>query len=454
VAFTPSGSGTHARITKGTALSESETHWVIWASETGTDGPFYELAEVAVGTTTYDDNTAPADYDNGEAAQTAGTFTVPTSVKYLLSDGGNRLLMAGAHESGGYTSRVWFTVAQGSLGRGDDERIPQQTTGLKLKYYLDLDEEDGGGITGLAGPLNGQPIVFKQRQTWRLVPTGDVDAPYRPVCISKQIGCVDHRSIAVGIDETGATAIYFWAREGPYRIGPGGLQFLGMDITDLTDANIGASVRAVYYPKRRQYWASIDATQDVRVRFHCLLGRPDGTGAIRGGWARDAAGPNGSKSLIDVRSLVAFSDSPGGSTGADESTLRPHVLTGEAEIIRCDEGTTDDGGAFQAYTETKPYAPAGAGVRVTTGIPLVIGKSASGTPTITVTQIKNYSAETRDATCALSTQRAHVPAEDGGGIDNCDAVAFRVGDGSASSAAWTLDGLVVPYDPLEQAVSL
>lgn len=446
VAFTPSGSGTAARVTKAASISESETHWVLWASETGTDGPFYELAETAVGTTTYDDSTAPSAYDNGTAAQPAGTFTVPTSAKYVLNDGGNRLLFAGSFEDG-FTSRVWYTPALGSLGRGDDERIPNTTD---VQYWFDLQEYDGGAITGLAGPINGQNIVFKERQMWRLVPTGDVDAPYVPKMISPAVGCIDHRSIAMGEDESGNPALYFSSAGGPYRFGANGLQYLGRDIEDIwTNIADQPEVWGAFYPYRHQYYLYVEhltLTTFTRLRFHARLGRPDETGAIRGGWVRDA----GTTVITAMKSLEMIPYSPN-LTGAENDLFRPHVLRSGA-VVRLDttlsesQGSQDANSAtFQAYVELGPQAPAGLGRLVSTGAPLLFG-AASGTVTITVTQLKDFSAETRATTGSLTTTRGAVICDSAGGLEGCTVVAFRVGNATATSEVnFTLDALIVPF---------
>ena len=54
--FTPSGANDGAVITKPAAISEHETHWEVEASTDNSN--FYRIAQVAVGTTTYTDNTA------------------------------------------------------------------------------------------------------------------------------------------------------------------------------------------------------------------------------------------------------------------------------------------------------------------------------------------------------------------------------------------------------------
>src|SRR3990167_4162445 len=167
VSFTPSGSGTAARVTQPTAAGEGETHWILYGSS---DDTVYEkLSTIAIGTTTYDDSTNPSAYD-GDAPPRAGTHTNWTSVKYLLSTG-NQLLGAGSWESGGKNNRVWYSAFIGQTGEGDDECVPQTSD---ISNYVDLDENDGGYITGLGGPLDGRPLVFKRNQVHRLgAPGGD-----------------------------------------------------------------------------------------------------------------------------------------------------------------------------------------------------------------------------------------------------------------------------------------
>ena len=440
VAFTPSGANLNATVTKAATISEGETHWVLWASETGTSGPFYELAETVVGTTTYADTTAPADYDNGTAAQEAGTFSTLPSAKYVINDGANRLLLAGAFESGVPTSRVWFTPALGSLSRGDDERYVNTAS---VKHYIDLEENEGGGITGLGGPLNGHPIVFKERQIWRLIPTGDVNAPYFPQAISKELGCINHRSIAMGQDETGAPALYFAGRHSVYRLGANGIQDIGFDVKDLFDAFTSSDdAFGVYYPWRQQYWLHLKPTNadTVRARFHVRQAFRDDKGRIRGGWVKDSSTL---VTTITAAATFSWSDDP----ATPQPRVKPYFISSAGEVYYGDSGAQDNSANFQAYVETPPMTPAGVGVMARMGVPVLVGKSSTGTPTITAAQLKNYSAETRNCTAELATTRSHVKTESGG-LDDSHTVAYRIGDGSAqNSGQFVLDALIVAWQP-------
>src|SRR3990167_10078421 len=72
VTFTPSGTGTHARVTKPASISEDETHWLLFGSFD--DEIYHLIATTVVGTTTYDDNGDPLTY-SGDAPPLVGTHT-------------------------------------------------------------------------------------------------------------------------------------------------------------------------------------------------------------------------------------------------------------------------------------------------------------------------------------------------------------------------------------------
>ena len=198
VSFTPSGGGTAARVTKPTTV-DSATHWVVFGL-LGSVGDVYdlyeELSEIVVGTTTYDDSTAPASYD-GNFPPELGVNIPPPSCKFLATDGAH-LFMSNAWETSGAAgettpkvNRVWFTRALGASDIGDEESAPNSAT---LKYYVDVG--DGGPTTGLAGPIYGEVYVFKKRSIWKLVATGDVTIPFRAVLVSRTVGTIDQRLIA------------------------------------------------------------------------------------------------------------------------------------------------------------------------------------------------------------------------------------------------------------------
>lgn len=68
--FTPSGSGTAARVTRPAVPTDADgtpaTHWTVWASDTSVDADFVNIStNIAVATTTYDDSVVPGSYSGG-----------------------------------------------------------------------------------------------------------------------------------------------------------------------------------------------------------------------------------------------------------------------------------------------------------------------------------------------------------------------------------------------------
>ncbi len=228
VSFTPSGGGTAARVTQPTVPGEGETHWIVEASTDNVD--FYNISgNIAIGTTTYDDSAATTTYTSNALSEVSGTFTRPTSGKFGITDS-NRLIFAGTYETATTTgSRIWFTPVLGSLDRGDDERLLQTNT---QSAFLDINEKDGGDVTGLAYPINGVIYAFKYRQIWRLTPTGDGTTPYLPRKLSPVVGCIRHQTIVMAEDAEGHPAVYFLSHKGPFRLSVNGLEYLGRDIED------------------------------------------------------------------------------------------------------------------------------------------------------------------------------------------------------------------------------
>src|SRR5690606_5003066 len=82
--FTPSGSGTAARVTKPATISEGETHWEIEASTDNVN--FYVIATQAVGTTTYNDSADPDTYSDNPLSEDIGDYTLLWSAKFLSVD--------------------------------------------------------------------------------------------------------------------------------------------------------------------------------------------------------------------------------------------------------------------------------------------------------------------------------------------------------------------------------
>lgn len=463
--FTPSGAGTAARITRPTAPGEGETHWEIEVSSD--NATWYLLAgmgvgvagtdqAIAVASTTYDDTALAAAYVNGDTPAVAGTYTNFPSVKYLITDG-NRLLGAHAWEaagavSGGRTSRIWFTPVLGSTDKGDDERVPNTST---QKNYVDVNENDGGSITGLGGPLNGVPWYFKYRQVGRLQPTGDVAVPYLPRKMRDDIGCIAHKSIALGQDHRGRPALYFLSHRGPYRItADGDIEYLGRDNEGVwRSVNLGATTivaHSTYYPDLHQWWLWIATgasnAPDVKMVFDVQLGFEDEHNEIRGGWAKhDGASAGAICSCL-------FSNTLGASMSRD---LKPHIgRSSGTAILKCDTSDTDDALTdFQAYVTTRPLVgPNDAWQKHGAAEPTLIGKALAGSD-VSVSAVRDFGKETigpKSVSLAPAGSETRVLKKvEGLEVGEADATQYTVGDSAANDEVWTIDGLVVPMLPQE-----
>ena len=465
VSFTPNGTSEFARVTRPTAPGEGETHWeievstddAVWSWRVGASAEDNPGNQIAIATTTFDDGRVTANFpDGGSADSEAGLYGRFPSVKFLMTDG-NRLLGGGAWEasgadSSGKNSRIWLTPVLGSADAGDDERVPNTES---QKNYVDLNENDGGAFTGCGGPLNGLPWWFKYRQVWRLLPTGDVTTPYLPRKMRDDIGCISHKTIAIGEDQLGRAALYFLSHRGPYRITlEGDIQYLGRD-NEVTwrSMNLAATncvACSVYYPDLHQWWLWIatgsENDPDVKMVFDVQKGFPDEHGQIRGGWYKHTGG-----SAV-ARSAVLFSNTLGATMSRD---LKPYISRASGVAIwKLDTTDLDDAGTdFQAYIKTRPMlTTTDLGQKVGMAEPFVLAKALTGV-TLTLTTDRDFGAETRTHTALLTasgTETRVVKKFEGGDIGEADAIQVQIGDGAAQEGAWSIDALVVPVLPQER----
>lgn len=469
LSFTPAvGALTAVRVTQSAPPGENETHWNLWASADDVYSNYKLIATTVVGTTTFDDSVEPANY-TGEAPPTAGLNIPPPAAKFIVTDG-NRLLMAGAWETSaaaGQTAvknnRVWHTRVLGSSDRGDDETIPS-TAAVGLipaqKNWTDVGENDGGAITGL-GVIEGIPFVFKQRQVWMLVPTGDDLQPYRPRNITRAAGTVTHQSIVLAEDEEGAPTLYFWDRRGPYRVNANGMQYLGRDVEDISSqippAFLAQTWGVPYATKHQVWWKVVLPTlitandNDVLLVFDTLQGREGevGTG-IRGGWARWTVlgGTNVS------RCACPWSGTLGASMSLD---LKPYVggapvtFSASATIHKYDTGLVEVATPFQAYIDTKPYFPGGIGMNVKTHDAVLVAEASAGV-TVQVTMERDFGLEARTGTVSLTAAGSEtrvIRRVVDTGLAEMGACQFRIGDASAVSSGFVLDAISVPWTQQE-----
>lgn len=447
--FTPSGAGLSARVTRGAFPGEGETHWRVWGSADNTT--YYNISgNIAIGTTTYDDTATVTTYSTNTVQEPVGTFTLWTSVKYIVTDG-NRLLGANAWETGNRTSRIYFSPVLGTLDQGDDERTRNTTF---QKDYLDLNENDGGAITGL-GIMSATPIAFKYRQTFKLVPTGDVTAPYLAKRQSARIGCVSAKTIVLAEDERGREALYWLSHKGPYRFGADGLQYLGRDNEDVwSTVNLDATnitAHAVYHEDIHQVWfwiaTSTSNDPDTKMVFDVLLGHPDEKNRVRGGWAKHTGSSAAARCSVSFAKTVAASMS---------RSLKPYVgLATGTSILKCDDTTvaTDAGTGFEGRITTRPIHPTSTlGFNLGVGSVHMIAKVSSASNLIACRMIRDWGLETTTLTQAqvglgASGSETRVlrkfgrPQMSGAGV-----VQLQFTDSVGVVSQWVIDALAAPLD--------
>ena len=388
--FTPSGSGTHARVTKPTTV-DSATHWQVWAS--ADDVTYYKISgQIVVATTTYDDNVAPASYD-GDVPFTAGAFLPPPSCKFLAVDG-NRLLLAGAHESTTGTgevapkaNRVWFTRPLGATDVGDDESI---LITVDQRYYVDVGGDQGAEITAMVSDINGTVYVFQQRGIHRLIATGQDDAPYRVERVARDIGVLDQQAVCIGDTEFGEQAVYFMDVTGPYRLSQSrGLEWIGEDVFARSLSQDYQGWVLTYWAAKRVLVAMNAAQTNATALYTLAVDYMSRAGRyLRGGWMRWAVTWDADPACLAVyqRRLQIG----GRKTGSGAST-------GDARLRQCSDSATGDGTtAVTAYAVGRPVTVAGGLQRLRATSPLVELEDIAG--------VTDVSYVTDDAAASVVTQ--------------------------------------------------
>jgi hypothetical protein len=440
-AFTPSGAGTAARVSRPALAGESEVGWVVYASADNVN--YYVLAAPPTGTTTYDDSLAPSTYPANvlSAAHVKLTapaadldyYTNPPSAKFLLVDGA-RLLLFSSWETAQYQSRMWFTplLATSAFLTADDERVPSTN-------YLDLDPTDGGGLTG-AAMLNGSPYAFKTARIYRLNATSNALKPYTRAVISRTVGALSHRSIVLGEDDAGNQCLYFLSRRGPYRLGPYGLEFLGRDLEYGTWSAVNKAPTTkpfgVYYEQKHQVWWWIGSgnTPDTVLVFSIPHGRREDDGSVRGGWTTFTG------DIASALAAVMFSKTLAATMSLD---LKPYVAQNnngttdpDGPLVMYDaDGVTTDGGA-----RAKAFNPGGRDKRGG-----LLEAFITATPTgrsLNISARMDYGRETALGTISIdnagSINRVDLKVENLY-LGDCKVIEVIIDDVDQGSRAWLLD---------------
>ncbi len=398
--FTPLGTKTGAIVTRPALLGEGETHWEIEFGADGTDGDFYVVATLAVGTTTYTDTTAYASastYTFGDLSEDPGRYTLIPSGRFVCADE-DRLLVAGSREDESYASSIWWTPPAADPGVGNDERIDDSITSR-----ADLDD-GAGGLTGMVQA--GNIYAFKLSRVYQLRRTNSTDRAYEPKQLTDKLGAVKG-SIVTAIDEQGRPCVYFTdPHQGPYRLSVNGFERCGFDVlTTWKTRNVDAPIpiHGVYYADSQQikYWVALNGASYPNTVLTAQTNHmTQGKNGIRGGWSTIPAG----RRIADAHCSCLFSTNVD-STDNRSLALVPFIgkqawtVNGTAVrnlVQRCDVGTTDaavDGDDLAVYrgrVRAKPFILLGllTDAEITTGS--VLAQPAAGV-SFQIRLVRNFS---------------------------------------------------------------
>ncbi len=443
--ITPTGAGHEIRITKLADTADGETHWVVYGSSSQ-GGPFYELAEIPVATTTYDDTALVSSYSNNPLGPTSGSNYPFPSVKAIVSDG-ERLIGFGANETSAGDSvlpvpgTVYFTPVIGSsTGLGQDEERFQDTAAQS--DWIRINPNGGSADIGLSQPINGTIYVFQSVGITALVPTGQAQVPYRRQVVHKKYGAVSHASIVVGEDESGSPCVYFLdPRDGPRRISLGNqVQWCGKDVNTFWRTQINLNATSVvahgtynWVTKEVIWWVATGANNspDKCLVFNTTLGRSN-IRDVRYGWAQWTGAMGGAHCSCMFPPL-------------ENSSLVEVPYAGNATTLFRQDGanTTDHGAvAFQGYAQSKAWDWEPISRRKRLNDAYVSAKCQAAT-TLQQSVIQNWSAATKTDTVSIaaigSETRCRVRCE---ATDVSDIITaqIQIGDAAAVAVApWTID---------------
>lgn len=457
--FTPSGSGTAARVTKPTASGEGETHWVVYGS---VDGNAYYLlsSNIVVATTTYDDSAAPSTYSANEAAPVSGVNTPWPSVKFILSTG-TRLLGFGVYEATTapgdsvvpYPGRVYFSPVLNTTDADDDETVSDDSSGLSEtgEGWIDVGRNSGAEDRAIAGPIDGNIFVYQSRGSYMLLDTGEADQPYERVTLSPVIGAVNQWSTFLGEDENGAPCVYWLdPNRGPYRYGAQGMQWCGYDVRDLwLTVNLDATTKVahgVYDPDTRAcyWWVATGSANDPdrMLVFYVREGETVDNDGVRYGWVTWTG------DVATARCSVMFSRTIGATMSR---ALNPYAGLASSLLRVNDSASTADGATtFQSYITSGAFVLNPIHFNKTLGRSYLQAKTTAGSVTIRQTLSQDYGAETvRTADIDIQVEGSETRRLSKFiATDLTDFSTFQVtlGDTAAISNAWTLDEWMATVD--------
>jgi hypothetical protein len=374
VAFTPAGTALTVVVTRPPGPGEGETHWEAEGSLDGSN--WYRFATQPLATLTADDTTTPTDtylVRGYPLAEDVGDYSLIPSVRYLAVDE-DRLMGGGSFMDPSINSRICWTPVHNAVGSGNDERLALDTT-----PFLDLDNFEGGHLSGLSNDVNGYLFATKFHHIYQLARTGVRTRAYEAIPLTKQRGAL-MGSLVEGFNQAGQPFLFALDPDiGPIHIGgPNGIEPCGADLVKTWETvNLDAKVaaRAIYFPEKRQvhWWVATGVSDwpNQRLVLHTNLMRSSAEGA-RGGFAK------WSGLSSEALAVTMFADNIDAG-GPRSKFLKPFIgLRGNGLIWRTDTGDDDHGAAYSAQLRTKPFARSGLLDRFEVGEGELMAAAAAG----------------------------------------------------------------------------
>ena len=413
--FTPSGAGAGATITEpATIAGETFTNWELEAS---TDNVlFYRINSQAFSSTTYTDTTvfATGYASQGPLSEAIGSYLTIGSVKYLAVDG-DRLVFAGHWTDATRASQIGWTPVTTDPGVGNSERFPIVTTGgTPIVSDLNLDNYNGGPITGIAATVFGVWYAFKYDHIYMMQRTNDPTGAYSVITLSQSQGALQG-SLVKGQDENGAACLYYLDPQyGPSRVTTGGIEIIAGERGTWGRVNLqpstGVVARGCFYPYKQQikYWLALDGSNSPSAGLTLQIssiqqvsGITSGAGGVARGWSSFTGRIAQAYCVAVFTELVTIS-------GVTTISERPFIgLTSPDFIQRCDVDSTDAGVAYTAKIITRPYFVTGLLNRWGV-MRCSILAAANSSANLTVSLIRDFGVETSQA---ITMNLAPVAAE-------------------------------------------
>lgn len=344
----------------------------------------------------------------GVLSAAVGAYLNIPSARYLAVDG-DRLIYGGHQTDVTLMSTVGWTPPKNDPGVGNSQRAPiVDIGGTDINTTADLDNYDGGVLTGLAASTYGTWYAFKWQRIYSAVRTRDEVRAYDIDTVSTTRGALPG-SVVRAAAHDGSTTIYFLDPFiGPCKLGTGGVvtAIRGLRTTwrRINTKATKVICCGVFYPFKEQvkWWISVDGgntpTLELVLQTSELKAAEDGQ--LGGGWSQ-ADGK-----IATARCAAALT-----ATVGNQTTDFPFVGLAAPDFVqRCDTGTTDNGTAFTARIVTKAFCWASL-LRLWGSLNVGLLATANALGSIRVSLIKDLGVERQPLAPGVITSLAPVGSE-------------------------------------------